>query len=308
MKKAVVIGGKGKIGGYLVPMLVKGGYDVTCVSRGRTEPHVADSLWKEVRLERLERGAEGFEEAVGNLRADVVADMVCFRDEDMRRLIRAINGSVSHYLACGSVWMHGRGSAVPYEEGECRAPLEEYGAQKSLMDLSIASLHAESGFPGTVVHPGHIVCPGDVPINPQGCKSLGAFRALKAGEPLHLPNFGMETLHHVYAGDVAGVFYAAIVAGAPAFGQGFHAVSPRAVTLRGYAEEAAGWYGREANLRFEPFGEWRKRMSDADADATLSHISHSPSASMGKAKRILGFEPRYTSYEAVRECLAGFGL
>jgi nucleoside-diphosphate-sugar epimerase len=308
MKKAVVIGGKGKIGGYLVPMLVKGGYDVTCVSRGKTEPHSKGDLWKEVRHVALDRGAEGFEAAIGALRADAVADMICFRDEDMLRLVRAIDGIASHYLVCGSVWMHGRCGIVPYAEDECREPLEEYGEQKGMMDRSIARLREESGFPGTAVHPGHIVCPGDVPINPQGCKSLDAFRALKAGEPLHLPNFGMETVHHVHASDVAGVFYAALEAGEPAFGQGFHAVSPRSVTLRGYAEEVARWYGKEADLRFEPFGEWKKRFSAADADATLSHISHSPSASMQKAKRLLGFEPRYSTYEAVRECIASFGL
>ncbi|MDR3121316.1 MAG: hypothetical protein LBU58_08300, partial [Clostridiales bacterium] len=76
--------------------------------------------------------------------------------------------------------------------------------------------------------------------------------------------------------------------------------------LRGYAREAASWYGKEADLRFEPFDEWKKRVSERDAEATLSHITHSPSASMEKAARLLGFTPRYTSYAAVRECLASF--
>ena len=118
----------------------------------------------------------------------------------------------------------------------------------------------------------------------------------------------METLHHVHAKDVAGVFLAAVKAGKPAFGQGFHAVSPRAVTLRGYAAEVAGWYGRTADLRFEDFEAWQRRMGEDLAGQTLSHITHSPSASMEKAKRLLGFEPEYTSYRAVRECIASFGL
>ncbi|GHU78732.1 hypothetical protein FACS1894191_0030 [Clostridia bacterium] len=307
MKKAVVIGGRGKVGGYLVPMLAEEGYHVVSVSRGKTEPFVKNPVWREVEQASIDRKEEGFAEKIRALNADIVVDMICFTDDDMLRLIDALQDGVSHYLVCGSAWIHGPSGAVPVLEEECREPLEEYGVQKDRMDRSIAREFSGRAFPGTAVHPGHIVSPGDIPINPQGCKSLDAFRILKAGEPLYLPNFGMETVHHVHAEDVAGVFLAAIKAGKPAFGQGFHAVSPRAVSLRGYAAEAAGWYGKQAELRFEPFGEWKNRMSERDAGATLTHILHSPSVSMEKAKRLLGFEPKHTTYEAVRKCLASFG-
>ncbi|MEL7604240.1 MAG: NAD-dependent epimerase/dehydratase family protein [Bacillota bacterium] len=308
MKRAVVIGGRGKVGGYLVPMLVKEGFEVVVVSRGNAEPFVKDELWSRVKQVKLDRLGAGFESGIRELRADVVIDMICFENEDMLRILSALRGSVAHYLVCGSMWIHGHADAVPYTEEECREPLEEYGIQKNLMDRAIAEAFANEKFPGTAVHPGHIVCPGDVPINPQGCKSLDAFKALKAGEPLYLPNFGMETLHHVHARDVAGVFMAAIRAGERSFGQGFHAVSERAVTLHGYATEAAGWYGRQAELRFEGFETWKERVSEEHAEQTYTHITHSPSGSMEKTKRVLGFEPEYTTYLAVRECIASFGL
>jgi nucleoside-diphosphate-sugar epimerase len=158
------------------------------------------------------------------------------------------------------------------------------------------------------VHPGHIVCKGDIPINPQGIKSLDAFKLLKDGEPLYLPNFGLETLHHVHAADVAGLFMAALKAAKPAFGQGFHAVSPRAVTLQGYANEAALWYGKKADLRFEPFDVWKKRVTQEESDQTYTHIAHSPNISGQKAKDLLGFTSKYTSYEAIKECISSFEL
>jgi len=308
MKKAVVIGGRGKIGSYLVPMLVGEGYAVTSVSRGKTAPFVQNEAWRGVELVTLDRDAPGFEEAIAGLNPDLVVDMICFKTADMVKLIEALRGRVGHYLVCGSVWMHGRSGAVPVLEAECRTPMEEYGVEKSAMDYEITRQFVESGFPGTAVHPGHIVCPGDVPINPQGCKSLTAFETLRAGEPLYLPNFGMETLHHVHAEDVAGVFFAAVQANRPSFGEGFHAVSPRAVSLNGYAVEVAGWYGKEADLRCEPFDVWQARVTPDEAAATKTHIEHSPSASMEKAKALLGFTPKHTSYEAVRECVASFGL
>lgn len=308
MKKAVVIGGRGKVGSYLAPMLVREGFEVACVGRTEHAPFVENPEWADVRTVRLDRREEGFEEAIAALGADVVVDMICFKDADMLRMVEALRGRVGHYLVCGSMWMHGRSAQVPVREAECREPLEEYGVQKEKMDRSIARGYRENGFPGTIVHPGHIVCPGNVPINPQGCKSLEAFETLKAGRTLVLPNLGMETLHHVHAKDVAGVFLAAIRAGEKAFGEGFHAVSPRAVTLYGYAQEAARWFGREADIALEPFEVWKKRMSEKDAAATLEHITHSPNGSMEKAARVLGFAPEYSSLDAVRECIASLGV
>jgi len=308
MKKAVIIGGRGKVGSYLVPALVESGFSVVNISRGITKPNIESPAWKDVEQLTLDREADGFADKVAALSADCVIDMICFENSDMNALIDRLSGNVGHYLVCGSIWIHGRSRTVPVKEEESRDPPDHYGQQKSLMDYSITARFQDSGFPGTAIHPGHIVCPGDVPINPQGFKGLSAFTALRDGESLRLPNFGMETLHHVHASDVAGVFMAAIKAGKPAFGEGFHAVSPAAVTLYGYAVEVAGWFSKEARLLFEPFDKWKNHFSDSDAEATLEHIHRSPSCSMEKAHRLLGFTPEFTTYEAVRECIASFGF
>ena len=308
MAKAVLIGGAGKVGSYLASMLLADGYEVVVVSRTAGEPFVARPGWDDVRRVAADRDDPAFPERIAGLGADVVIDMICFTKTAMDHLVAALAGAVGHYLVCGSVWIHGPGGQVPVEEPEARGPLEEYGIQKNLMDAEITRLWADAGFPGTVVHPGHIVCPGDVPINPQGFKGLATFEALKRGDEVCLPNFGMETLHHVAAQDVAGVFHAAIAAGKPAFGEGFHAVSPRATTLRGYAVEAASWFGREPVLTFAPFGEWSRSVEPWQAAQTLEHITRSPSCSSAKAESVLGYRASLTSYEAVKDCLASFGL
>jgi len=308
MKKAVMLGGRGKVGSYLVPMLVNDGFSVTNVSRGITRPYVDNKAWQEVTQLTLDRDAEGFEDKIAALSPDCVIDMICFENSDMEKLIDRLSGNTGHYLACGSIWIHGISDTVPLKEEECRTPLEHYGEQKSLMDFTITRRFRESGFPGTAVHPGHIVCPGDVPISPMGFKNNAVFETLRDGKPLWLPNFGMETLHHAHASDIAGVFFAAIKAGQPAFGEGFHAVSKAAVTLHGYASEVARWYGKEALLNYEPFDVWKHRVSEEEAADTYEHIRRSPNCSMDKAKRLLNFSPQYSTYEAVKECIASFGL
>jgi nucleoside-diphosphate-sugar epimerase len=73
------------------------------------------------------------------------------------------------------------------------------------------------------------------------------------------------------------------------------------MTLRNYAEAMFAHFGREPRLGFLPWNEWRRTVTEDEATATWDHIAHSPNASIGKARRRLGYAPRYTSLEAVIE-------
>ena len=81
-----------------------------------------------------------------------------------------------------------------------------------------------------------------------------------------------------------------------AVGESFNAVSERAITLRGYADAVAGWFGREADLKFVEWEEWQKGKSPEEIRLTGDHISHSPCHSIEKAKNLLGYSPRYTEH------------
>lgn len=303
MKRAVVIGGKGKVGTYLVPMLVEDGFEVINVSRGDSEPFIAHGCWDNVKQVNLDRNEPEFPQKIAALKPDIVVDKICFKESDMSGLIAALEGQVEHYLVTGSVWCHGTGSVVPNTEEEDLNPFGEYGIEKLKMARTLKRKYALSHFPGTIIHPGHIVGPGHPPINPQGNHNPQVFEALIHGDLVAIPNFGMETVHHVHAIDVAGVFRAAIQSGSPSYGQSFHAVSTGAVTLRGFAKKVGSWFGKEANLVFKPFDEFRKDVAEADANETYEHILRSPNHSMEKAKRLLGFTPSYSSFEAVKESL-----
>jgi nucleoside-diphosphate-sugar epimerase len=65
----------------------------------------------------------------------------------------------------------------------------------------------------------------------------------------------------------------------------------------------AAWYGRPARLRFVPWEEWRRGVSAEEAAATWAHIAHSPSCSIDKARRQIGYQPRYSSLQAVLEAV-----
>ena len=237
------------------------------------------------------------------LKPDVVIDMICFTLPSAQHLAQALHGEVQHFLHCGTIWVHGPSVEVPTTEDQPRRPFGEYGMQKAAIEAYLLDQARRRGFPATCIHPGHIVGPGWAPLNPAGNFDPHVFVTLGRGEPLALPHIGMETVHHVHADDVAQVFVKAMANRSTAVGESFHAVSPAAVTLRGYAEAVARWFGREANLRFLEWEDWQKSVPDKDAEQTLQHIQHSPNCSIAKAQRLLDYRPRYSSLQCVREAV-----
>ncbi len=305
--RIVIIGGTGHIGTYLVPRLVMQGHDVVCVSRGGRQPYHDSGIWKLVRRETADRAAEEasgtFGARIAALGADVVVDLICFTPDSARTLVAALAGRVEHFLLCGTIWVHGHSEVVPTVESMPRAPFGDYGVKKAEIEAMLLRAARRDGFPATIVHPGHIVGPGWVPLNPAGHFNPRVFRTLAEGATLTLPNLGLETVHHVHADDVAQVFFRAIERREAAVGESFHAVSPTALTLRGYAEGMARWYGTEARLAYLPWEQWKATVTPPEAAATFDHISHSPNCSIEKAERLLGYRPRYTSLEGVAEAV-----
>jgi nucleoside-diphosphate-sugar epimerase len=303
--RIVVIGGSGHIGTYLVPRLVAAGYDVISISRGEREPYQAHAAWGATQRIRIDRDKEeksgAFGRQIADLRPDIVIDLICFTLESARHLVAALRGKIQHFLHCGTIWVHGPSVIVPTTEEQPRRPFGEYGIRKAATEEYLLGEARVHGFPATILHPGHIVGPGWNPLNPAGHFEPTVFDRLAKGVELILPNLGLETVHHVHADDVACSFHQAMINRSASVGESFHVVSPAALTLRGYAEAVASWFGRKPLLRFLPWEEWKQTTSEENAAATWDHIAHSPNCSIAKAHRLLGYHPRYTSLEAVKE-------
>lgn len=306
--RIAIIGGTGHIGTYLVPRLLGKGHEVVVVSRGEHEPYQGGASWNAVEMVKIDRKAAEeagtFGEEIRAIQADVVVDLICFTLQSAHDLVEALQGHVQHFLHCGTIWVYGHSEVVPTTEDMPRRPFGDYGIQKAAIEKYLLEKARREGFPATILHPGHIVGPGWVPLNPAGHFNPVVFEKLAKGEELVLPDWGLATVHHVHADDVAQSFEQAIVNWSQAVGESFHTVSPAALTLRGYAEAVAGWFGKEANLSYLPFAEWKQTVSEEEAEVTESHIAHSPCASIEKARRYLDYTPRYSSLQGVREALA----
>ncbi|MBB6345604.1 nucleoside-diphosphate-sugar epimerase [Nonomuraea muscovyensis] len=305
--RVVVIGASGHIGTYLVPRLVDAGHDVVAVSRGNREPYSPHRAWQRVTTVRADRAAEEadgtFGARIAGLEGDAVIDLICFTEQSARHLATALTGRVRHFLHCGTIWVHGPSTRVPTTEDRPRRPIADYGRQKAAIEAYLLDRAHRDGFPATVIHPGHIVGPGWAPVNPAGNINPAVFQTLADGAELALPHLGMETVHHVHADDVARLFMDALAGPTAATGENIHSVAASALTLRGYAEAVAGWFGQEPRLTYLPWERWRETVSEEDARVTYDHIAHSPHCSMDKALRLLGHRPRHTALDAVAEAV-----
>ena len=305
--RIAVIGGTGHIGTYLCPRLVEAGHRVLSISRSLREPYAPHPAWHDVQRVTMDRVGEEqagtFGAAIKALKSDVVIDLTCYTVDSARHLVQALAGDVQHFLHCGTIWIHGPGCEVPTSEQDSRAPISDYGRRKLEIEEYLLAEARRNRFPATILHPGHLVGQGWVPLNPAANFNSRVFSDLAQGREITLPNLGMETVHHVHADDVAQAFLRAVSCWSASVGESFHVVSPAAVTLRGYAEAVANWFGRAAHIRCVPWEEWKQSVNEQDAGITWDHIARSPNCSIAKAQRLLGYQPRYRSLEAIREAV-----
>jgi nucleoside-diphosphate-sugar epimerase len=306
MSRVVVIGATGHIGSYLVPRLVRSGYDVVALSRGVRDPYHDGPEWARVTAITADRDAEDaagtFGSRIALLHPDVVIDLICFSAPSARQLIDALRPSRPLLVHCGTIWVHGPALLVPVTESEPRTAYGDYGRGKAEIE---ALLHRETlagGVPAVVLHPGHITGPGWPVITPAGNLDPGVWTALATGAQLALPDHGLGVLHHVHADDVAQAFERALARPA-AIGASFHVVAEQAMTLRGLAAGVARWFGREPELDFVDWPEYERRTTPENAAATREHTMRSITASIDRAREVLGYAPRYTTLEALHEAL-----
>ena len=303
MVHVVIIGGSGHVGSYLVPQLIARGYDVTNVSRGQAKPYISNKAWDKVKNVTIDRKAEeakgDFGNRIAELKGNVVIDMITFQLDSAKQLVTALKGKVDFYIFCSTIWVGGISTVVPAGEDDLLEPFGDYGIQKAAIEAYLKK--EEQGFPWVSFRPGHIVGEGWAPVNPVGNGNLDVWKTISRGEELEMPDAGMTCLHHVHADDCAQWVLCAMDHRDVTIGHCFNNVSSQALTMRGYAEAMYKYFGKTPRLSYKPFEQWKEGRKEEDVEGTRSHMEHSPCASIEKSRKMIGYEPKYTSLQAIQQ-------
>ena len=262
-----------------------------------------DEAWREVEQIRIDRETAEAEGTFGNqlaaLGSDVVIDMVCFTLASAAALVECLRGQTGHLLHCGSIWKYGPSLKLPVTEANDSPPVGEYGTQKAAIADLLQDETRSGGLITTSLHPGHISGPGWPPIGPLGNLDPSVWTALSGGTEVAIPGIGTELMHHVHADDVAQAFALAVEHRDQAAGESFNVVAPSAMTVRGFAEIAAGWFGQQARLRSVSWDEFRAGTTEEFGGQTWEHLWRNHYASIDKARSRLGYAPAYEPDAAV---------
>lgn len=301
--RAIVIGAAGHIGTYLVPMLVKAGFETIAITRTMSEPYEPDYAWNKAKRVLLNRsGNPQFIDEIKAMEPDIIVDLVNFNVEDTRKIVDGFrNTNLSHYLYCSSCWAHGRAEILPFHPDDLRkVPLDDYGKDKFASEMYLKQQYRTNGFPATIVMPGQISGPGWTIINPWGNTSMRVFQDIADGKTICLPNFGMEILHHVHGCDVAQVFFKAITHRSQSLGESFDAEAECSITLYGYAKHMYEFFGHEPKIEFLGWKDWCEYEGNPEeCEHTFFHIARSGTFSIEKAKRLLEYRPKFTNLETI---------
>jgi nucleoside-diphosphate-sugar epimerase len=292
-----VLGGTGRVGSYLVPLLIHAGHDVTVVTRGRRQPGVWDEVWREVPGHILDRNLAVLEAVFGDeiaaLAPDVVIDLLPPEIRGTRQLAVALDGTGVRLVQLGSIAAHGPCSdhAVAEESNLC--PVTAAG--RTALEVQRYLLEEQSGMGASVVQAGYFVGPGGCTLNPAGNYDGGLFLALTGGE-VCLPGASDTRLQLVHAEDVARLIVFCLDQPEAALGEAFHAVAPP-VTQREYAEAVAG---PGACIHFVDVETWAAGVREGDAAITRETLALHANFSGEKARARLGFSPVHDVLTAVR--------
>ncbi|MGYP002531459837 len=101
---ATVIGTAGRIGTYLIPMLVDNGYETTAITRTLSPPYEDAPAWHKVDrvLQNREKDPE-FIRKLKEMKPDIIVDLVNFNIEETEKIFKGFcESQLSHYLYCSS--------------------------------------------------------------------------------------------------------------------------------------------------------------------------------------------------------------
>jgi len=239
--KVLIIGGTGQISRAISRLLLEAGEELTLYHRGKT---VIPSLTNyqtivgdRTDLLRFERQIE----QAGSF--DCVIDMVCYRPEEARSLVRACKGRVGQIILCSSAAVYRRPAGqYPITEAEPIQPTSAYGRNKALCEQILLEAYAQGLFNVTILRPANTYGPGGDLIYTLGWGNWFLDR-IRKGYALVSPGDGSTLRAYCHVNDVARAFVSA--AGQPtAYGKAYHTAGEEWISWDLYFEIIAGAMGR----------------------------------------------------------------
>jgi nucleoside-diphosphate-sugar epimerase len=320
--KVLVTGASGFTGGALCRYLVERGHEVRALVRHSSDLSGLDGLpvelaYADLRDDPVEAAVRGIDilyHVAALFRAEGVGRRV-FWDVNVggtRKLLQAATESgIERFVYVSTVGVQGHIEHPPADEAYRMAPGDHYQASKQDAELLALEHHRETGLPLAVVRPAGIYGPGDL-------RFLKLFRSIRSGR-FRMIGKGDVHYHFTYADDlVRGIVRAAEVN--EAVGEVFTVAGAEPVTLNDLVRLIARILGcpePRQRLYIPVFPVW---LAGLLCESVCRPLGIEPplfrrrvdffvknrSFDIGKARRVLGYEPQVSLADGMRRTAAWY--
>jgi len=292
-----VIGGTGHIGRHLVPMLAKEGHQITVANRG-TSPLPAERDWRSVKAVSVDYGSEGWAEAVRDIGAEVVIDIL---QNDSPTLYEAVKNDIGHFVVCGSIWMFGMARSVPTPDeiqGPCLLP---YYANRFKQMLEVKERAKIARVPFTALMEPNICGPYKVPLDCRGTRSLDEHLSYQRGATVTLPAPGNNLIGPCDAEDVARGFLCAISNRVAAADELFNVGPAYSITITEFVKTYSDIYNIKIPIDYVSWEKFVKDIVPSPVDHW--HFQYNMCPDIKKISSTLGYIPKFTPEQSMERAV-----
>jgi len=292
--KILIIGGTRFLGYHITKRLLADDHEITLFNRGKTP----DDFEKKVRRIRSDRyDPEAFSKAFRGEKFDVVIDMISYRPEDSQSAIRAFLGNVRHFfhISSAAVYTVTKDYPCPLKEEDFDRELYPkpqahdewwiYGYNKRKCEDVLQQAFKKHRFPVTMFRPPIIIGERDYTL-----RAYSYFIRIMDGEPLILPDGGLNVSTHVYQDDIVRTLSLNLM-NPVSYGKAYNLAQEEYLSLRNFVLKSAEILNRKIEIvdipskilektsfgvAFSPFSSRRPFILDVQKAKKELHFSSTP--------------------------------
>lgn len=292
--RCLVLGGSVFVGRHLVATLLDRGATVAVLNRGVTPTALPDGV-EQVIADRTD--AEQMRAALAGRDWDVVFDVSGFvmaaGGSDIDGLLDLLDGHVDSYVYTSSVMAYDQSwvGVFPWREDQPTNPdgPTSYGGFKALAEASMLARHAATGFPAAVVRPAAIYGPDNNIFDME----TPMFLRLLQRRPILVPHGGLVVGSYGHVDDLCEAMIT-IARHPAARGEVFN-ISADSVDVNTYIRTLADVVNAEPEVVPVP-DDLLPELLAPGAPPPFGHlfkVRHHAMVSTEKARRLVGYAPRY---------------
>ncbi|OLS15882.1 MAG: UDP-glucose 4-epimerase [Promethearchaeota archaeon CR_4] len=208
---------------------------------------------------------------------------------------------VKHFIYVSTTETIGPVTNPPGDENSPYNPTYDYGRTKMESELWLQQQYQEKGFPITIIRPTGVLGPGDHYV------SLSTIRAIAQGKLSMMPGKADKYVHFTYVDDVVEGILKVLDNPGVSIGETFIIAGDQYVTYKDQLAMIAKLTGVQLPKRSVPIVlakmyvkmiEWRNKRKGIDDffwhTSLVNDMTVHRAYSNAKAKKILGFRPRFT--------------